>query len=154
MYRRDGPGQSALHGPRTGSYDAANSKPTPEILLGVWACGFIGITVAWWVRWRRLKAAARAGKSLRLDIPIRAVSSPTLLEPGVFGIFRPVLLLPEGIFDRLTTAQLQAVIAHELSHVRHRDNLIASIHTVDSRLKDRICRGWPVSFQTLLAVRS
>src|SRR5438445_13697921 len=55
------------------------------------------------------------------------MSSPTLLEPGVFGVFRPVLLLPEGIFDRLTPAQLKAVIAHELCHVRHRDNLIAAI---------------------------
>ena len=56
------------------------------------------------------------------------MSSPTLLEPGVFGIFRPVLLLPEGIFERLTPAQLKAVIAHELCHVRHRDNLVAAIH--------------------------
>ena len=61
-------------------------------------------------------------------LPIRAMSSPSLFEPGVFGVFRPVLLLPQGIFDRLTPAQLKAVIAHELCHVRHRDNLIAAIH--------------------------
>ncbi len=100
----------------------------PELVLGVWACGFIGITTAWWIRWRRIRAAVRAGSPLHLDIPIRAVSSPTLLEPGIFGVFRPTLLLPEGVFDRLTPAQLQAVIAHELCHVRHRDNLIAAIH--------------------------
>jgi uncharacterized protein (TIGR03435 family) len=103
-------------------------SPLPAILLGVWACGFIGITCAWWIRWRRIRAAVRAGSPLKLDLPIRAMSSPTLLEPGVFGIFRPILLLPEGIFDRLTPAQLQAVIAHELCHVRHRDNLIAALH--------------------------
>jgi bla regulator protein blaR1 len=56
-----------------------------------------------------------------------AISSSTLLEPGVFGVLRPVLLLPEGIVDRLTPAQLQSVIEHELCHVRHRDNLIATI---------------------------
>jgi uncharacterized protein (TIGR03435 family) len=50
------------------------------------------------------------------------------LEPGVFGIYRPVLLLPEGIFERLTPKQLQSVIAHELCHIRYRDNLIAAIH--------------------------
>ena len=65
---------------------------------------------------------------MHLELPIKARSSPSLLEPGVFGILRPVLLLPDGIFDRLTPAQLQAVIAHELCHVRHRDNLIAAIH--------------------------
>jgi len=40
----------------------------------------------------------------------------------------PVLLLPEGIADRLTPSQLQAVIAHELCHVRRHDNLTAAIH--------------------------
>ena len=102
-------------------------SPLPAILLSIWACGFIGITCAWWVRWRRIRAAVLAGSPLRLELPIKARSSPTLLEPGVFGIFRPVLLLPEGITQRLTPAQLQAVIAHELCHVRHRDNLIAAI---------------------------
>jgi uncharacterized protein (TIGR03435 family) len=53
-----------------------------------------------------------------------------LLEPGVIGIFRPVLLLPEGIEERLTPAQLDAVITHELCHVKRRDNLFASIHMV------------------------
>jgi beta-lactamase regulating signal transducer with metallopeptidase domain len=39
-----------------------------------------------------------------------------------------VLLLPEGIVESLAPAQLEAVIAHELCHVRHRDNSIAAIH--------------------------
>jgi uncharacterized protein (TIGR03435 family) len=65
---------------------------------------------------------------VNIELPITALSSPSLLEPGVFGLFRPVLLLPEGIFDRLTPAQLQAVVAHELCHVRNRDNLTAAIH--------------------------
>jgi uncharacterized protein (TIGR03435 family) len=46
----------------------------------------------------------------------------------VFGIFKPVLLLPEGIQGRLTGAQLEAVYAHELCHVRRRDNLAAALH--------------------------
>jgi len=57
----------------------------------------------------------------RLEMPIRAVSCPAPLEPGILGVSRPVLLLPEGIFHRLTSAQQHAVIAHEHSHVRHRD---------------------------------
>ncbi len=39
-----------------------------------------------------------------------------------------MLILPDGIADRLTTAQLDAVIAHELCHIRRRDNLFAAIH--------------------------
>jgi len=56
------------------------------------------------------------------------MSSATRLEPGVFGVFRPVLLLPEGIAGRLTPAQLKTILAHELCHVRRRDNLAAAIH--------------------------
>jgi bla regulator protein blaR1 len=52
------------------------------------------------------------------------------MEPGVFGIRNPVLLLPEGILRRLTHAQLQTVLAHECCHVRRRDNLVAAIHMV------------------------
>jgi uncharacterized protein (TIGR03435 family) len=100
----------------------------PEILLAGWALGFLGISGAWWIRWRRIRDAVRAGSPLRLEIPIRAISSPTSMEPGVFGVLRPVLVLPESMFDRLTPPQVEAIFAHELCHVRHRDNLAASLH--------------------------
>ena len=100
----------------------------PSILLGIWLCGFLGIACSWWIRWRLIRASVRTGSPLNVELPIRGMSTPALIEPGVFGVFRPVLLLPEGIFQRLTRAQLEAVIAHELCHVRHRDNLIAAIH--------------------------
>lgn len=102
-------------------------SPLPSVLMGTWLCGFLSITSAWWLRWQHIRATVRAGSSIDVDLPIRAVSSPSLLEPGVFGVFRPVLLLPEGILDRLTAAQLKGVIAHELCHVRYRDNLVAAI---------------------------
>ena len=103
------------------------ASPIPALLWGSWACGFLGISCSWWIRWRRIRAAVRTGSPVHLEIPIRAVSSTLLLEPGVFGVFRPVVLLPEGILDRLTGTQLNGVIAHELCHVYHRDNLVAAI---------------------------
>jgi uncharacterized protein (TIGR03435 family) len=39
-----------------------------------------------------------------------------------------VLLLPKGITARLTPAQLKTIVAHEMHHVRRRDNLTAAIH--------------------------
>lgn len=104
------------------------TSPFPAFLWGIWACGFVGISCSWWIRWRRIRAAVRTGSPIHLEIPIRAVSSTLFLEPGVFGVFRPVVLLPEGILDRLTAEQLKGVIAHELCHVYHRDNLMAAIH--------------------------
>jgi bla regulator protein blaR1 len=39
-----------------------------------------------------------------------------------------VILLPEGIDSYLTVGQLAAVLAHEICHVRRRDNLTAAMH--------------------------
>jgi multidrug efflux pump subunit AcrA (membrane-fusion protein) len=51
-----------------------------------------------------------------------------MLEPGVVGLFHPILLLPAGIAERLTPGQFEAVLAHELCHVRRRDNLTSAAH--------------------------
>src|SRR5262249_3709264 len=59
------------------------------------------------------------------EVPVR--SAPGLLEPGIVGFRRPILLLPADIGERLTPSQLEAVIAHELCHVRPRDNLTAAV---------------------------
>jgi uncharacterized protein (TIGR03435 family) len=45
------------------------------------------------------------------------------MEPGVFGVLRPVLLWPEAISAHLDDAHLEAILAHEAAHVRRRDNL-------------------------------
>lgn len=105
----------------------ATPNPLPAILFGIWACGFMGISISWWIRWQRIAAAARAGSPVQLDLSIRAVSSPSFMEPGIFGVFQPILFLPQGILEHLTPEQLKSIIAHELCHVRHRDNLIGAI---------------------------
>ncbi len=106
---------------------AAESRIS-AVLIGIWICGFAAVLFSWLVQWRRIRTAVRTASPLALDIPLRAMSSKVPLEPGVFGVFRPVLLMPEGIVERLSPAQLQAVLAHELCHVRRRDNLAAAIH--------------------------
>jgi len=102
----------------------------PEALLAVWAVGFAAVLFRWWLRSCTLRTARRTASPLDVRGPMQVLSSPALLEPGVFGIRRPVLLLPKGITERLTSAQLEAIFAHELCHVRRRDNLAAAIHMV------------------------
>lgn len=106
----------------------APSRILPSVLLALWICGSGVVLWGWWKRWRSIRVAVRAAAPLNFEAPIPVMSSPMLLEPGVFGVFRPVLLLPRGIADRLTTAQLAAILAHELCHVRRRDNLAAAFH--------------------------
>lgn len=102
----------------------------PAVLLGLWLIGFGAGVLAWLRRFLRIRAAVRASTRLHLGAPIPILSCPTRLEPGVFGIIQPVLLIPEGIIHRLTVPQLEVLIAHELCHTRRRDNLAAVIHMV------------------------
>jgi TonB family protein len=48
----------------------------------------------------------------------------------VFGLGRPTLLWPRGLSGRLTDAELEAIVAHELRHVVRRDTLSALLHTI------------------------
>jgi bla regulator protein BlaR1 len=110
------------------------SSRLPEALAVLWFCGFAGC-IGWWFRgWQQVSRALRRGVPLDLDIPIPTISSNERIEPGVFGVFRPVLLLPEGIAQRLTPDQLKAVVAHEMSHIRRRDNVANAIHMLAEAL--------------------
>ena len=118
----------------------------PAFVVVVWLCGFLVVTLQWFFRWRRVSAAIRKAVPLREGREVQALRrlehtggmrkttemllSRTSLEPGVFGITRPVLLWPEGISERLEDEHLDAILAHELWHVRRRDNLAAAIHMV------------------------
>jgi len=49
------------------------------------------------------------------------------LAPGAWGWWKPRVILPDGLSATLTVAELEAVLLHELAHVRRRDNLIAAV---------------------------
>ena len=78
-------------------------------------------------------AAVRASSPWTVpDLPLPAGldvrSTPGVMEPGVVGLWRPLLLVPSGIEDDLPPRQLAAVLTHELCHVRRRDNVTAAVH--------------------------
>src|SRR5271170_7182943 len=80
-----------LPGPKPSS-----ASVLPTILCTVWAIGLAFVASSWWRRSRSVREALRGASPLDLPLGIKAMSSPAIIEPGVFGIRRPVLLLPEG----------------------------------------------------------
>jgi bla regulator protein BlaR1 len=102
----------------------------PVTILIVWACGFGVIALLRLKDFLYIRAAVRSSALLQIPATLEVRSFPGLLEPGVVGLLRPVLLLPAGIIERLTPPQLEAVLAHELCHVRRRDNLTAALHMI------------------------
>jgi bla regulator protein blaR1 len=113
-----------LRAPQADSFDFM------PIVLSLWLAGCIALLFRWTLSWMRVRSAVRASRPVEIHSPIAVRSTPIMSEPGVVGVFRPVLLLPEGIASRLSSAQLQAVLAHELCHVKRRDNLTAAIHMI------------------------
>ena len=132
-------------GPRAAA-DTTIMSWLPAGLLTLWAAGgafFLLRSLLHWYRIRRIAhdavpmTAGREVESLRAlerrmgfttPLPLRCTES--FLEPGIFGVVHPVLLWPRAIGERLTDEQLQAVLAHELCHLRRRDNLAALFHLV------------------------
>lgn len=132
-----------------GGAASATTHGTNWLIVGiaVWACGFFALTLMRLRGWLRVRAALRTSKPIdiasqqvidrhsesrfegrRTPLEISLRTTPGLLEPGVVGIFRQTLLLPEGILQNLTPPQLESVLAHELAHIRRRDNFTAAIH--------------------------
>lgn len=99
-------------------------------IFGIWACGFAGIALMRLRGWIRIRAAVRGSTAMDIPCGVEVRSAPGLLEPGVVGLFRPILLLPSDIQRRLTPVQLEAVLAHEVCHIQRRDNLTSAIHMI------------------------
>jgi len=118
--------------------------PWVVLIASLWAIGAAGVLIAWIVRWTRVRTivrhatpqlAGREADALRaaqtaagIHRPIPLLLSHDCMEPGICGVFRPVLLWPAGISTHLDDGQLAAIVAHEVAHVERRDNLLAVLH--------------------------
>jgi bla regulator protein BlaR1 len=129
-------------------HQASNSllRWLPAMVAILWLAGFVTVIGRWCLSWRRVAVTMRGAipvahgrevellrrveKTAGIRRPISLRSSQTSLEPGIFGIIRPLLLWPAGISERLKDAHLEAILAHEAQHVRRRDNLAAALHMV------------------------
>lgn len=100
-------------------------------LWGLWLAGFAataGYRAIESLRIRRSRRTARVADGPFAELPIPVLLTDGGVAPGVFGVLHPVLLMPADIADRLSPEQLRAIVAHELVHVRRRDNLWAALH--------------------------
>jgi len=103
---------------------------TPVAIAIGWTLGFLAIASVRCRSWFRIRSALRAATPIELAIPIPALIAPGATEPGIVGFLRPVLVLPPQLLEHLNSQQLDAILAHEMCHVRRRDNLFAAVHMV------------------------
>jgi len=96
--------------------------------------GWVGVQRLRWVGTTEVAAdltdrARRLMDRMRISRPVRILQSGLTELPIVVGWLRPVVLLPAGLLTGLSPRQLEAILAHELAHVRRYDYLINLLQT-------------------------
>jgi len=103
-------------------------------LATLWALGAGVVLFRWFRSWQTIRHAARNAVPAGNFRGVPVLSSRNLrderIEPGVFGLWRQSILIPEGMKTNLSEAQFQAVLTHEWNHAQRRDNLTAAIQMI------------------------
>ncbi len=115
------------------------ARLAPVVAMG-WLLGVVVFSArltrcCWWVRSIRMREnegvdpallAVLENLRLRLGVsrPVRLLKSALVEVPTVIGWLRPVILLPAATLSGLTPGQLEAILAHELAHVRRFDYIV------------------------------
>ncbi|GLH67507.1 M56 family metallopeptidase [Geothrix edaphica] len=114
--------------------------PALPWLLGTWALGVLLLSTRFlgsWIRVQRLRrrsaspvpaewhlVLSRLCRELKLSRTVRLLQSAAVEVPTALGWLRPIILLPACALAGLAPAQLEAVLAHELAHIRRGDFLV------------------------------
>lgn len=133
------------HDPRSDSRWLTNGV-WPKVAVTIWFIGVLALSLRLLADWfivRRLSTvgasvasrewqelAARLARRLHIERPIRLLQSTAVEVPAVVGWLRPVVLLPVSALAGLSPSQLEAILAHELAHVRRHDYLVNLLQTL------------------------
>jgi beta-lactamase regulating signal transducer with metallopeptidase domain/protein involved in polysaccharide export with SLBB domain len=125
-----------------------HSKPSASVIdpmqwAGLaWLLGASGTTLWHFLGWLWIQRCVRRGQidtqpmletltaSLGIRRTIRLVESAGLNVPAVVGVFRPVILIPLGFLNDLAPDQVEAILIHELAHIRRHDYLVNLLQIV------------------------
>jgi TonB family protein len=117
----------------------------PAVAL-TWSAGVLMMAahlLAGWLRIRRLQRTATLLDASRWPAAVRAMAcrfrmtrrvrlfvSSIVDVPAVIGCLRPAILVPASALSGLTPAHLEAILLHELAHVRRGDYLVNVLQCV------------------------
>ena len=121
-------------------------EPLLPTLMLAWLIGVamlsLRLLTGWlWVQRLRTHGVAEASEACRtmtrrLARRLHISRAVTLLEsslvdvPTVIGFLKPVVLLPASALGGLAPHQLEAILAHELAHIRRHDYLVNLLQTL------------------------
>ena len=130
-------------------FSPAIDRLLPGITLA-WLAGVVLLLArmagGWWHvrRLHRLALASRSSRwqtacrrlAYRIGLPAAAhvVESALVDVPTVVGWLRPAILLPIAALASLSPSQIEAILAHELAHIRRHDYAVNVLQTIAETL--------------------
>jgi beta-lactamase regulating signal transducer with metallopeptidase domain len=119
---------------------AERFTPAVPWLTLVWTIGVAVLSISnlgGWVAIKRLRSLgvspvdpelagrfSRLSAQLFLTCPVRVARSTLIQIPVVIGFLSPLVLIPVSVVAGLPPAYLDAILAHELAHIRRHDHLV------------------------------
>ena len=122
------------------SVSAAGPERWFPLVVFVWMTGVALLAlrlVGGWIYIHRLKTrgavaadatlravVGRLTRTLHISRPVQLLQAPGVDVPTVVGWLKPVILLPVSTLAGLSPLQVEAILAHELAHIRRHDFLV------------------------------
>ncbi len=128
--------------------DAGRSVPAPFLswVVALWAAGAAAFSLRLFAAWtlaRRLRTKLvnpapaewqarmeRLAARVAVSRPVRLLASGAVEAPAVIGWLRPVVLAPASALCGMAPAQMEALLLHELAHIRRHDYLVNVLQSV------------------------
>lgn len=136
---------------RFDAYDLSTSQIIWLTFSLIWLTGAIFFLAMLFVSYRKtlrtLKKTCRAADlsltahlkqnaaKVRCRYPVELVVSDSAESPYIIGVFCYRIVLPSGIFRKLTPEQIDEILTHELVHLRHCDPMLRLILCVIRSLR-------------------
>ena len=114
-------------------------------IVALWCAGVLVFSIRYLGGWRLVQRMDRSARPLvdgemavrlarllrrmRVSRPVRLLESTMVDVPTVVGWLRPAILLPAATMAGLSAQQLEAILAHELAHVRRYDYLASLLQS-------------------------
>ena len=114
-------------------------------LAVTWAAGFALMALQYGLAWRRTRRLATTGhgpvpaiwaarfaelaKASGATASVRLAVSELVDAPLALGVVRPLVLVPAGFLLGLPPAQVEAVLLHELAHIRRHDVAVGLVQS-------------------------
>jgi GWxTD domain-containing protein len=132
---------------RAPAYEDASPTPNPQpptpfsaFLAPLWIAGVVAFQFRTAAAWHAARGFRRRGvcappeiwqqrldelaRLIRLSRPVTILESSIADVPAVIGWLRPVILMPVGLLAGLPAGQVEAILLHELAHIRRSDYLV------------------------------